>query len=396
MDTDIPVYTKNADERVEPASTTKIMTYIVAVENCKDLDGTMVTVTQEVTDQLKGTESSLSNIKNGETLSMYELLNCMMVPSGNDAAMVIANYIGGGKVNSFVDMMNKKAEELGCQNTKYANPDGLHDQNHYTTAAEMYKIAKHATGLPRFMDICSQVSHTIPATNMQPKRTLYTTNSMMISTQPEYYKYTKGIKTGWHDQAGRCIVSTAAADGYRYLCVCMGAKDKDASGVRYKENKAMLDTRSLYRWALSTFQLKQIITANYPVTEVKVDLAWGKDSVLLTPEKDVSFMLPKDVNVSSITINNLQIPDTISAPITKGQVVGTATLSYANQNLTTINLVSDEDISRNGFLYFTQAVKNIVTSPWIIVIIGVFLLILVSYIFISLSLIHICRCRRRG
>ena len=137
LDTGTVVYTKNADERIEPASTTKILTYIVVSENVEDLDGTTVTLTQELKDSLEGTGSSIANIMVGETMSIYEALNCLMVPSGNDAAVILADYVGGRKnqetgnpeklsnIDRFVQMMNDKAAELGCTGTHFANPDGL-------------------------------------------------------------------------------------------------------------------------------------------------------------------------------------------------------------------------------------------------------------------------------
>jgi D-alanyl-D-alanine carboxypeptidase (penicillin-binding protein 5/6) len=378
IDTDSIVYTKDADSKLEPASTTKIMTYIVVAEHCPDLDGTMVTVTKEITSQLMGTESSIANLKNGEIMSMYEMLNCMMVPSGNDAAMVMANFIGNGKISAFVDMMNDKAKELGCEDTHFVNPDGLHDDNHYTTANDMYKIAKYAMTLPRFMEICSQTVHKIPQTNMQPERKIYTTNEMMQPNSLQtYYQYTKGIKTGWHDQAGRCIVSSATADGYTYLCVSMGAPNDKVN------NGAMIDSKNLYRWAFKNLELKTIAGKEQPVTEVKINMAWQKDSMLLVPEKDVAFLLPKTVNAKSVSFSDIDVPKSINAPVKKGDVVGTATITYANQELTKVNLVAGEDINRSSILFAENILKIVFTSPWFIIISVLIALLVILYIYLT-------------
>lgn len=395
LDTGTVVFTKNADERIEPASTTKIMTYIVVAENVDDLDGTTVTLTQELKDSLEGTGSSIAFIMVGETMSVYEALNCLMVPSGNDAAVVLADYVGG-KVNQetgnpenlsntdrFVQLMNDKAAELGCTGTHFSNPDGLHDDDHYTTARDMGIMAEHAMDLPRFMDIVSQTVHTVPATNMQEDRDISTTNLMMIPYYEDYYyQYVSGIKTGWHDQAGDCIVTTAKADGYAYLCVAMGSPHVEGQDPTPK-NGAMIDSKALYRWAFRTFTLKSIVDMEKPLAEVNLNLAWDKDTLLLVPEKDVTSLLPNDVDINSIVVSDVEKPDSVNAPITKGEILGKATLSYANHQLATINLVASEDVQRSDLLYYWEGAKNIISSPWFLGIVGLFVLLFIIYLIIA-------------
>ena len=225
LDTGTVVYQKNADAKREMASTTKIMTYVVVSDHIKDLRNTKITVSKKILNELLGTGSSMSGIRVNDVLTAEQLLNCMMVPSGNDAALVLADYVGGGSSDKFVEMMNAKAKELGCKNTRFANPHGLHDPNHYTTADDLAKIAKYAMGLPEFMQICSQTSYSYApvggpdAGKKMP--TLATTNLLISKNAPGntyFYTYAKGIKTGHTDEAGYCLVSSATADGYSYLC----------------------------------------------------------------------------------------------------------------------------------------------------------------------------------
>ncbi|MGN0441760.1 MAG: D-alanyl-D-alanine carboxypeptidase family protein, partial [Acutalibacteraceae bacterium] len=154
-DTGQTVYEKEADTKRYPASTTKIMTYIVVIENVDDIESTKVTIKKAVLDKLNGTGSSVANLEAhiGKTMTVKDLLYSMMVPSGNDAAMMLADYIGGGSVDKFVDMMNEKAKALGLKNTHFKNPDGLHDPDHYTTARDMYTMAAYALKLPYFEEI---------------------------------------------------------------------------------------------------------------------------------------------------------------------------------------------------------------------------------------------------
>ena len=160
LDTDTVVYEKDANLRLEPASCTKIMAYIIAVERISDLQDTKVIVSDYIENTLVNTQSSTAGIISGEELTVLQLLNLMMVPSGNDASLMLAEYIGGLEngttgteaVENFVHLMNEKAAELGCTNTQFRNPHGLHDTEHYTTAADLYKITKAAMTLPHFSE----------------------------------------------------------------------------------------------------------------------------------------------------------------------------------------------------------------------------------------------------
>ncbi len=397
LDTGTVVYQKNATARREPASTTKIMTFIVASEYIKDLEGTKITVSKKIINELLGTGSSMSNIKAGDVLTAYQLLNCMMIPSGNDAAMVLADYVGGsgtvgqdGSVEKFVGMMNQKAKEIGCTGTHFMNPHGLHDDNHYTTADDLAKISRYAMNLPYFMQICNQTRYTYKPVGGpdagKPMPTLTTTNLLIDSNAPGntyYYIYAKGIKTGHTDESGYCLVSTASADGYSYLCVAMGAPSVDKNGNAVTKRGEMLDTTSLYRWALTSLELKKIIDTNESAGEVKLNYAWNKDKLLLTAAQSYSTILPKGVSASSIIITK-HVPASVDAPVKKGQVIGSATLSYANQQLATVQLVASESVERSELLHTTDIFKSIFTSPWFIGIAALIVLLVVIYIILAL------------
>ena len=390
LDTNTVVYQKNPDARREPASTTKIMTFIVVSEQIKDLDGTKIPVTKEVIDRLLGTGSSMSNIKIGDVLTATQLLNCMLVPSGNDAALILADYVGGGNVDTFVDMMNKKAQELGCKGTHFTNPHGLHDDNHYTTAHDLYLITKYAMSLPHFTEITSRTRYTYkpvggPDAGKQMP-TLSTTNLLIdknLLGGKYYYQYAKGIKTGHTDEAGYCLVSSATAEGYSYLCVALGAPDVDAKGKAIATRGEMIDSKELFRWAFKNLELKPIINGQDSLGEIKLNYAWNKDKLLLVAEKNYSAMLPNNVSASSVIITK-KIPDSVNAPIKKGQVIGTATLSYANEQLTTINLVAAESVERSEVLHTADTVKSIFTSGWFIAIVAIIILLVIIYIILAL------------
>ena len=246
LDTDTVVYNKAAQEKRYPASTTKIMTYIVVSEQVADLDNTNVTINADVLSQLDGTESSTAGLNEyvGKSLTVTQLLNCMMVSSGNDAALVLADYVGGGDVDKFVDLMNKKAEELGCKGTHYVNPHGLQDEEQYTTAEDLAIITKYALTVKYFPEITNTTEYFLDGEEKDP---LTTTNLLITPASDYYYEYAKGIKTGTTDEAGHCLISTALKDGTAYLCVALNAPIYDENGYTLDENYAAVDSKKIGR-----------------------------------------------------------------------------------------------------------------------------------------------------
>ena len=381
LDTDIVVYEKNANERLYPASTTKIMTYIVTVENVKDIKNTKVVVEKEILDRLTGTGSSLSGLEQfvGQAVTVYDLLNCLMIKSGNDAALLLADFVGNGSVQTFVDMMNEKAKKLECKDTHFANPHGLHDEDHYTTAADLAKITKYAQTLPEFNEISNTVS-TYLSVDAEKEYPLITTNYLIDEKRggDYYYPYAKGIKTGTTDEAGYCLVSTASNSGYTYLCIALGAPSIDPMGNEIEENGAMKDTAAMYDWAFKNLQLKSVIDEQTPVCEIPIELAWNQDTVQLVPQGSFSTILPADIENSSIDIVT-NIPDSLTAPVIEGNIVGTATVSYANQELTTVNLIAAETVERSKILFFLDTAKKILRSKWMILAITIVVVLFAIY-----------------
>lgn len=379
LDTGITVYTKDANARRYPASTTKIMTYIITAESINDLKNTEITVKSSVLSELEGTGSSVAGLKANEKLTVYQLLNCLMIPSGNDAAMVLADYVGEGDVRKFVAKMNAKAKELGCSNTHFSNPHGLNDPNHYTTVSDMAKITKYAMTMPYFSDI----SNTAVSDCLGEDRYLITTNYMIDASRggDYYYEYANGIKTGsTGNDSGYCLVSTAAKDGYTYLCVAYGAPYEDEDGEEF-DNGAMIDSKNLYEWAFDNLEIKTIIDRNELVKEIDLKYAWNKDSIQLAPADSYSTILPSDVDISSID-KTYNIPESVNAPIKEGDKVGTVTLSYANQKLVTMDLIASESVDRSEFLSAIEGLKTLVTSVWFIVAVVLIAILFVTYLII--------------
>lgn len=402
MDTWQTVFEKDADERCYPASTTKIMTFIIVYEHVDDIDKTRVEIKKSIINKLKNSGSSMAHLDQhiGKTMSVRDLLYSMMVPSGNDAALTLADYIGGGDTKKFVKMMNDKADELGCKDTHFENPDGLHDKNHYTTARDMYIITKHALTLPDFETITNATEWLCEG----EEEPVVTTNYMIDKNRggEYYYMYAKGIKTGTTNEAGRCLVTSATADKHSYLLVLMGAPYEEG---KYEEYDTFTDAADLFRWALTSLELQTVKTSATPICERDVKLAWGKNSVTLVPEKDLNAVVPKDIEEKNISVvtqigeekDGEELP--LEAPLSPDKAVGTATVYYRAddksdlQKLATVNLVPCEQIDRSGILAVLDVMGTIFKSYWFLIVIA--LIILIMFVYVVAAKVHRRRMAKR-
>jgi D-alanyl-D-alanine carboxypeptidase len=231
-DTGSVLFEKNANEKLYPASTTKIMTALLALEY-GHLDDT-VTVPKSITKLPK--DSSLVPLKPGEKLTMRDLLYGLMLPSGNDAAVTIATKVAGS-VDKFVKMMNEKAQALGCTETQFKNPHGYQNKAHYTTASDLALIAQEAMKNETFREIVSAKSYTIPKTNKSKKRKLTTTDLMLSDSSPNYYPYEIGVKTGHHSMSGQCFVGAAVKDGVTLISVVL----KSSKSGMWTDTRKLMD-----------------------------------------------------------------------------------------------------------------------------------------------------------
>ena len=264
-DTGEVIYAKDADERIAPASTVKILSAALAMTMCADLEGTVVTAPDGLWNEFDGLDVSSVGIQAGEQLTMYDLLCCMLISSANEAASTVASYFG---YDAFVAAMNAKAAELGCTGSHFVDPHGVFDAD-YTTAADMYRIAAWAATVPGFLEICGKTSYTVPATNKSDARELLPTNDMIVKTSGYYTDYIKGGKTGTtSDENGdwwRFLVTYAEKDGVSYILVCMGAPyDEYSTRIWEKGNSVYTDTRVVLDWAFENIELKSPITTTSP------------------------------------------------------------------------------------------------------------------------------------
>ena len=354
LDTGEVLFEKNADEKVYPASITKIMTTLLILENEKYNPDAKIAMTQDVLDLISGTGSSVSLLKAGEEVSQLDLVYMVLMASYGDCALLAALYYGGS-IENFVNMMNTKASELGLSGTHYENPIGLHHEQNYTTARDTYKLTATALQNETFKEVCSSTRHTVK-TSMSGERTISTTNFLQDNTTNYYYQYAKGVKTGYTDEAGRCLVSTASYNGYRYLCAVFGCPAN--------EKKHFIESKELYRWAFNNCEFKKVADNSNPVAEIGVNLSLDTDFVSLYIEKSFVSVLPKDADDSTISIVTHLVGESVDAPIKKGDVLGTADIIYAEEVIGTVNLVSNEDVEKSTMLAALRAIKNFFASSY--------------------------------
>ena len=344
LDTGKVIYEKDADKKVYPASTTKIMTALLALDNIPDLDTPQIELKLYIQNALSGTGASLAGILRGETFTPRELLYAALLPSGNEAAMMLGDYVGDGSLDYFAEMMNEKAAELGAVNTHFVNASGMHDDDHYTTAYDMYLITMATLENETFREIVS--TNYYYAGEDQNGNPLHwnTTNFLISPGSTYYYPYATGVKTGTTDEAGRCLVSTAEKDGYHYLMVMMGAPQYDSNGEKLEENMVFKQTIELYDWAFSSFSNKTLIEKDVGVGEVPLKLArGGKDYLLIKSGEVFTDLLPNEIEASSITME-LDLPAVVNAPIKEGDQVGTIRLMLAGEEIGSVPAVAAEDV----------------------------------------------------
>jgi D-alanyl-D-alanine carboxypeptidase (penicillin-binding protein 5/6) len=271
--------------------------------------------------------------------------------------------------------MNDWCKSIGCENTNFVNPDGLHDPDHYTTASDMAKITLEALKNETFVKI---------ATTQQYKWGNYNfihTNYMLDRFHVTYYyEYAEGIKTGSTSEAGYCVITKAAKDGYNYLAVVMDSPIKKLKGIDTK--CSFIDAATLFDWAFDSLKYSTVIRKNELVTEVPVNNGKDADTVQLVAEKDVTTLVPVSLDPSAVMIKPIEAPETLDAPITQGEKVCKAEIYYAGNVIAKVNLVAAKTVELSTFLTILNAVRGFFGRKIVIAIVLILILLVLLYILI--------------
>lgn len=344
------IYEKNGYEKMYPASTTKIMTAILALEHCELTDVATASYEAVFTVPVGYTNA---NIQVGEDLTINQLLHVLLISSANEAANVLAEHIAGS-IESFATMMNTKAEEIGCLNTHFVNPNGVHNENHYSTAYDLAIMGKYAMQNETFREIVGKTVYTLPATNMYDKndRVFGTTNTLLKKDTSDrvdnyYYEYTTGAKTGYTNPAKSCIVATAMKDGIEYIVTILGAGTTE-NGLSARN----LDCISLFNYAFENYTVKTLNEANSVLRTTKVNKASsGTKSLNVVVEDEIAVLIKNDFDTMTIT-PTVEINTDLTAPISKNTVIGKITYNIDGNEYSSNLLAGFDVIESNGFNTF--------------------------------------------
>lgn len=380
------IHAENEKEKAYPASTTKIMTALLALEKCS-LDDVVTMQEEDFSDVNNGASSA--GLKVGEQITVENLLYCLLLPSGNEAANALAR-VTGGSVDEFVQMMNDRAKELGCVNTHFVNPNGLHDDNHYTCAYDLFLIAQQAMQNPTFTTIVNTAQKRLPATNLNEERVIYTTNHLILSSYSSiYYDNCYGIKTGHTSPAGYCLVSYAKSSGYTYYSVVLGA---DAGSGEYAGS--FTETKRMFEWAFDHFRMKTATQAGAAVTECPVRLGRGTDHVTLVTADDISVLLPSEADTSDLDVT-ISAEGSYEAPIAQGQTLGTVTYSYQGMECATADLIALSEVQRSPILYAMDRIAAFFRLTVVRILVAIVIVLFILYLFFSFIAGRNRRKRRR-
>ena len=335
LKSDTMLYTWNPDAKIYPTSMVKMMTTLVALEQ-GDLDE-IITVSRAVLNQVPiGILGA--DLKRGEEISLRDLLYATMVASATDASVVVAAHIGGS-VEAFLQLMNVKAQELGCYNTHYSNVHGLHDEQTYTTARDIARLTEIALENEIFREMFCTSEYTMAATNKHEERVIKTTNHMINTQNSKYYdKRVTGGKTGATDEGGRCLTLTAEQNGMEILCVVMGATPTlDANGVltahgSFEESKILLDE------AFKSYEYRQVFFAGQSLAQYPV--SGGANDVVTQAVSSASTILPVNTDASQLQWVYTTTDAAITAPVEAGQKLGTVQAWFGDKCLAQADMVA--------------------------------------------------------
>jgi D-alanyl-D-alanine carboxypeptidase (penicillin-binding protein 5/6) len=288
-------------------------------------------------------------------------LNCLLIPSANEAACVLAVAVSGS-ISDFVDAMNQKAAALGCQNTHFVNPHGLHDPGHYTSPWDMYLITTAAMVYPTFMVICDTDRVVVPPTNMSGERALLNTNYLICNRRIPDYKNPEahGVKTGSMSQSGHCLVSTAERNNKHFLSVIMGA-ERVTEGKR-TVIKSFSETTRLFNWGFDNFRYMTFVEDGEAIEEIPVSLS-KTDHVTAVANGTLEALVPAGMKKEYAERTIQLIGDELEAPVEEGQSLGSVVVSYDGVEYGSVELKSSHTAELSKFLQAEKTVIDIAQKP---------------------------------
>lgn len=361
------LYAQNPHQHMYPASITKVMTTLLTLEA---VDKGQLSLDQVLTASANlhagiGEGASNADIKEGEQLRVIDLLYCAMLPSANEACNVLAEAVSGS-VTAFVDLMNRRALELGMEDTHFANTHGYHDNDHYTSAYDIALMSREAMGHELFRTMAAAASYTLPATNEHDQRVIRSTNALISnwSITGYLYQYATGVKTGSTNEARYCLASSAQKNGRQLIAVVLGAENPTVNDQRqrlqFSESVRLLD------WGFDNTAYQELLNdTRLDIAEVEVTLSSGANYVAVRPEGTLAAVLPNDLDPAKFTYTPTLDAQSVAAPVEEGQVLGSINVSYEGVDYGTLPLVANAGVERSELLYRVDQIKSFLDQTWV-------------------------------
>ncbi len=368
-DTDQVLLDRNGEERMEPASMTKMMTAILTIENL-DLNQE-IRITDEMWDGLIEANASVAGFWPGDTVTAEDLLYGILLPSGADAVQAAAITVSGS-VSAFIDLMNQKAAQIGMKNTHFANATGLHDSSHYSTAHDMALLLQYCIQNDTFCQILLAPSYTTgPIDASGTTVTLSSSVWSMVNNGENSYSIDGflGGKTGYTTEAGRCLASHAEVNGMHLILVT-----GQSEGTGH-----VADAATLYNWYAQNYSRRTILEAGQSIASIPVVYSLPEATLETSAADTLTMDLPSDAEVSIVS----DLPETIEAPISAGQQLGTYSVSVNDQILYTASAVSDQSVSRSTLAVILARLDDLWTNH------RVFAIALIVLILLLIRIIHV-------
>lgn len=369
MKTGAVLYEKKANSKVYIADLTKIMTAVLVLENCK------------LEELATASETALSNVKQGnskmgiikeERLSVRQLLYGMLLASAADAANVLAEQTAGS-IEDFVVMMNERAKQLGMEKTNFTNPIGDHDERHYSTAADMARLAMHAMKISEFCEIVKCDSYSIPATEKSQSARKITNRNHFVSRllrSDYYYKYSTGIKSGYTVEAKSCLAASAEKNGISLMALVFEAQTTD------NVVQSFADCANMFDYVFDNYVSQTVVSKGDIVAHTGIKNTRRDKKIILKAQNDVAVLRHKENEKIKIDYKDFFAKE-VSAPVKEGEVIGEREYFVNGTSIGMLSLTADKSYKLDPITFVVNKMVDFITSPWLFVVIAVVVFVLV-------------------
>lgn len=396
IENDTVIYSKGStSEHVIAGPTVKLMSGLVASEQLGDDLERQITITRAMLDEAEDAGGNSIGFYEGETVTAHQLLYGMLTNSANDATVLLAISVAGS-VDSFVDLMNEKASSIGARATYYADPTGM-DPSSVTTVADCATIAMSVYSDSTLMEVVGTPKYVMEATNKSDYRDIYNRNCLMSKHYRSDYYYDKaiGMNAGSTADGGYSSVTLArSSEGdLTYLCIILGSSTVASDTSSEKELTNYSYAIELFDWAFKTYGYRSVLTAGRVQCEIPVELSSTVDYVTLVPENEISVYMPMYADLEKDVMIKSDTEESVSAPVEKGQSLGTAHVIYNGQEIGSTSLCATADISRSEFLYALARIRMFAKSRFFVAAAVSAVVLSIGYVFMTA---HLRRRRLRS